>query len=104
MSERDHYRPGPAAIAEVRAEEGDCWTLILVRELRHRPARVWEALTEPAEIQEWAPFDADRSLATVGPVKLSTVGIQSTQIDETTVTRAEPPKLLQYTWGGNAIR
>jgi hypothetical protein len=35
---------------------------------------VWAALTDPAQLVEWAPFDADRRLAATGPVKLSTVG------------------------------
>ena len=39
---------------------------MLVRELRHPPAKVWRALTEPEQLREWAPFDADRSLGTVG--------------------------------------
>ena len=73
MSNREKYAPGPAAGAEVR-KDGEKWTLVLVRELRHPPAKVWQALTDPAHLSEWAPFDADRNLAAVGPVKLSTVG------------------------------
>src|ERR1700693_3371474 len=65
--------PGPAAGAEVRGD-GERGTLILVRELRHPPAKVWQALTDPTQLREWAPFDADRSLASVGSVSLSTVG------------------------------
>ena len=42
------------------------WTLVLVRELRHPPEKVWRALTDPVHLREWAPFDADRSLATAG--------------------------------------
>ncbi len=37
---------GPASGAEVR-KDGENWTLILVRELRHSPKKVWAALTEP---------------------------------------------------------
>src|SRR5215470_15260797 len=95
MSSRENYAPGPAAGAEVR-KDGDDWTLILVRELRHPPAKVWQALTEPAQLREWAPFDVDRSLAAVGAAKLSTVGTPTPQISETTVTRADAPKLLEY--------
>ena len=65
MSNRDTYAPGPASGAEVR-KEGDKWTLVLVRDLRHPPARVWQALTDPAHLREWAPFDADRTLDTRG--------------------------------------
>jgi uncharacterized protein YndB with AHSA1/START domain len=103
MSNRDEYMPGPAADAEVR-KDGEKWTLILVRELRHPPEKVWKALTDPASLREWAPFDTDRSLASVGPVKLSTVGTPTPHISETQVTRAEAPNLLEYRWGDNDLR
>jgi uncharacterized protein YndB with AHSA1/START domain len=103
MSSRDGYRPGRAADAEVH-KEGKRWTLVLVRELHHSPATVWQALTDPVQLREWAPFDAYRSLAAVGPVALSTVGTPTPQIDETRVTRADAPRLLEYQWGGNEIR
>jgi uncharacterized protein YndB with AHSA1/START domain len=103
MSKRDTYQPGPAAGAEVH-KEGDNWTLVLVRELRHPPTKVWQALTEPEHLREWAPFDADRSLASTGTVKLSTVGAPAPQVSETVVRHAEPPKLLQYSWGDNDLR
>jgi len=103
MSNRNAYRPGPAAGAEVQ-KDGDRWTLVLVRELRHSPERVWHALTDPASLREWAPFDADRSLASVGPVKLSTVGTPTPQVSETQITRADAPNVLEYRWGENDLR
>jgi uncharacterized protein YndB with AHSA1/START domain len=103
MSSREEYSPGPAAGAEVR-KDGDKWTLVLVRELRHPPEEVWQALTEPGHLREWAPFDADRNLGSVGPVKLSTVGTPTPQVSETSVKRAEAPRLLEYNWGGQDIR
>jgi uncharacterized protein YndB with AHSA1/START domain len=103
VSNRDEYAPGAAAGAEIR-KDGDEWTLILVRELRHAPAKVWQALTDPEQLREWAPFDADRSLAAVGPVKLTTVGAPTPHVDETTVKRADAPRLLEYSWGGNEMR
>ena len=95
------YVPGAAAGAKVQ-KDGDKWTLVLVRELRHPPAAVWEALTDPAQLAEWAPFDADRNLGAVGPAKLSAFG--TPQVAETTVKRAEPPRLLEYTWGEGDLR
>src|SRR5215831_349126 len=74
MIARDQYTPGPARGAEVR-KNGEKWTLILVRDLRHSPDIVWQALTDPAQLREWAPFDADGSLSVPGAtVKLTTVG------------------------------
>src|SRR5947209_15570889 len=101
MADREQYTPGPASGAQVR-KDGETWTLTLVRELRHSPEKVWQALTDPAHLSEWAPFDADRNLAAVGPVKLSTVG--TPQVSETTVKRAEAPRLLEYSWGGSDLR
>ena len=103
MSSRDSYRPGPASGAEVR-KGAQSWTLIVVRELRHPPTKVWQALTEPAQLREWAPFDADRNLASVGPVSLSTVGTPKPVISETRITRAEAPRMLEYRWGENDLR
>jgi uncharacterized protein YndB with AHSA1/START domain len=103
MSGRESYQPGPAAGVRVE-KEGERWTLVLVRDLRHPPALVWQALTDPAQLSEWAPFDADRALGGVGPVKLTTVGAPTPQVSETTVTRAEAPRLLEYSWGGNDLR
>src|SRR5258708_11968347 len=106
MTDREQYTPGPASGAQVR-KDGEKWTLILVRELRHSPEKVWQALTEPAHLREWAPFEADGSLGTVGTtVKLTTVGAPSPHVTETTVRRADAPKVLEYNWGGdgNEIR
>ena len=98
------YSPGPADAARVE-KDGERWTLVLVRELRHSPQTVWEALTDPAQLREWAPFDADRSLGTAGTTaKLSTVGAPSPHVTETTVTRADAPRALEYTWGGFDMR
>jgi hypothetical protein len=94
MTDRDQYTPGPASGAEVR-KDGEKWTLILVRELRHAPEKVWQAITDPAHIREWAPFEADGSLATAGAtVNLTWLGTGRPQV--TTVTRAEPPEVLEY--------
>ncbi|MCP3097884.1 SRPBCC family protein [Myxococcus sp. K15C18031901] len=100
---RERYAPGAAKGARVQ-KEGEKWTLVLVRDLRHPPALVWEALTEPEHLSEWAPFDASRSLAFVGPVALSTLGAPTPQVTETTVKRAEAPKLLEFSWGGGDLR
>jgi uncharacterized protein YndB with AHSA1/START domain len=94
VTDREQYIPGPATGAQVR-KEGEKWTLILVRELRHSPERVWQALTDPAHLREWAPFEADGSLGAVGStVKLAWMGAP-TPI-ETRVARADAPKVLEY--------
>ena len=93
MTNREQYTPGPARGADVR-KDGEKWTLILVREMRHSPEIVWEALTDPAHLREWAPFVVDGSLGTVGTVNLTWVGTPKPL--ETRVTRADAPKWLEY--------
>ena len=98
MTDRKQYTPGPASGAQVQKARGqndqDKWTLILVRELRHSPEKVWLALTDPAHLREWAPFDVDASLGTVGTVKLTWVGAPAPI--ETKVSRADAPRMLEY--------
>ena len=104
MSAHAQYTPGPASGAQVR-KEGEKWTLILTRELRHSPEKVWQALTDPEHLREWAPFDADGSLGAAGArVKLTTVGAPAPRVTETIVKRADAPKALEYTWGDFDIR
>ena len=91
---REDYTPGPASGARVE-KEGDKWTLILVRQLRHSPEKVWQALTDPAQLREWAPFVVDGNLGTVGAtVQLTWVGNPKPQ--EAKVTRADDPEVLEY--------
>ena len=104
MTDREQYMAGPAHGAEVVRKDGETWTLILVRELRHSPEKVWQALTDPAHLSEWAPFDASANLGSTGAnVKLTMAG-PNPQSFETIVKRADAPKVLEYTWGGNDIR
>ncbi|MFY9978565.1 MAG: SRPBCC family protein, partial [Candidatus Sulfotelmatobacter sp.] len=105
MSDCGGYTPGPANLARIqkdraqngRGQEEEKWTLVLVRELRHSPEKVWQALTDPAQLREWAPFEADGNLGTAGAtVKLATVGAPAPRVTETTVKRADAPKALEY--------
>ena len=111
MTDREQYAPGPASGARIQKDRGqngnneEKWTLILVRELRHSPEKVWQALTDPAHLREWAPFDADGNLGTVGAtVKLTTVAAPAPHVTETRVTRADAPKMLEYNWGDHDMR
>jgi uncharacterized protein YndB with AHSA1/START domain len=108
MTDLEQYVPRPASGAQVRKDRGqndndkDKWTLILVRELRHSPEKVWQALTDPAHLREWAPFDVDGSLGTVGTVNLTWVGTPTPL--ETRVTRADAPRVLEYRSSGTDTR
>jgi uncharacterized protein YndB with AHSA1/START domain len=104
MTDGEQYTPGPAKGAQVR-KDGDKWTLILIRELCHSPQKVWQAITDPAHLREWAPFNADGNLGTVGTtVKLTAVGAPMPHVTETIVTRADAPNVLEYNWGDHDVR
>ncbi len=97
MTNIEQYTPGPASRAQVKKDgpQKDMWTLILVRELRHSPEKVWQALTDPAQLLEWAPFVVDGNLGTVGAtVNLTWVGTPTPLA--TKVTRADAPEVLEY--------
>jgi len=104
MNQSEPYTPGAAFGADIQ-KHGETWTLVLIRDLPHPPAKVWKALTDPEHLREWAPFDSDRNLGTAGTVaKLTTVGAPKPLVTETQVKRADADNVLEYNWGGQDIR
>ncbi|MFG1610798.1 SRPBCC domain-containing protein [Actinoplanes sp. NPDC049265] len=82
----------------------DGWTLIMVRELRHRPERVWTALVDPVEIDQWAPFAASAPLDATGETTLTMID-GDTKVDLPAFIRvADEPRLLEYSWGLDLLR
>ncbi len=104
---RSEFRPSPLGDATVR-DDGERATLVFVRELRHAPDVVWAALTDPAQVHHWAPFDPDRDLSQPGPATLAMAGGPNDEGSgeplPSTVRRAERPTLLEYTWGEDVLR
>jgi uncharacterized protein YndB with AHSA1/START domain len=96
------FDPGPLAEVE-RHGHGDKWTLVFVYELHHPPAEVWKALTEPPHLAEWAPFVANRYLGSVGEATLTMIDGDTKEDMPAMVLRAEPPTLLEYTWGDDLL-
>jgi uncharacterized protein YndB with AHSA1/START domain len=99
----DTYHPGPLAQAGYEAAEGG-WTLVFTRDLRHPPGKVWAALTEPGQLAAWAPYTADRDLARPGAVTLRMFDDDRTEDMASEVVRAEPPVLLEHTFGPDLLR
>jgi uncharacterized protein YndB with AHSA1/START domain len=100
---RTTFEPSGLADVDCRAS-ADQWTLVFVRSLRHSPDRVWAALTEPAQLNEWAPYTAGRDLGSPGEATLTMIDGDVAEDLTATVTRAEPPALLEYTWGTDLLR
>src|SRR3954469_9813660 len=102
--DRATFQPSPLADTQVRGGEDGGWTLVFVRDLRHPRDKVWAALTDPARLGEWAPYTADRDLGSPGPATLTMIDGEVAEDLHATVTRADPPELLEYDWGGDPLR
>lgn len=100
---RTTFEPGPLSRVECHATDGG-WTLVFVRDLRHPPEKVWRALTEPAQLGEWAPYTADRDLGSLGDATLTMIDGEVREDLPASVRRAERPTLLEYTWGDGVVR
>jgi uncharacterized protein YndB with AHSA1/START domain len=97
------FTPSPAQpIATER--DGDRWTLVFVRELRHSPEVVWAALTDPAQLREWSPFRPDRALDTRGDATFTMVDGDDEEDTEASIQVADAPRVLQYDWAGDLLR
>jgi len=101
--DRNSYVPSAIGDVEV-ASDGDRWALVFVKDLRHPPERVWSALTDPAELDQWAPFRANRGLGSTGEATLTMVDGATEVPLAAIVTLAEEPALLEYTWGDDTLR
>jgi uncharacterized protein YndB with AHSA1/START domain len=95
----------PLADVDARpAAQGDGWTLVFTRDLRHPPTKVWAALTDPAKVGQWAPYAADRDLGRPGDATLTMIDGDVAQALPTTVRIAEEPSLLEYAFGTDLLR
>lgn len=98
------FDPGPLGDATATPADGKRWTLVFVRELRHPPEKVWAALTDPDQLDRWAPFRSDRNLGDLGTATLMMIDGDNAEPLQATVHRAEPPNLLEYNWGPDLLR
>ncbi|MEU8817131.1 SRPBCC domain-containing protein [Actinoplanes sp. NPDC048796] len=90
--------------AELVAAAGERWTLVFVREFRQAPAVVWAALTEPEQLDRWAPFVPVRHLGSLGETTLTMVDGAVREPVPAVVLRAEAPVVLEYSWGADLLR
>jgi uncharacterized protein YndB with AHSA1/START domain len=103
MTVEPGFEPTPLAPVE-RESDGQRWTLVFVRDFRHPREKVWSALTDPANLDAWSPFRADRNLAGTGPATLTMVDGEQEVASDATVLRSQPPALLEYTWDADVLR
>jgi len=98
------YEPGPLAETNVEEAGGGRWTLIFLRDFPHPVAKVWQALTSPDELVEWAPYTADRDLGVTGAAVLTMIDGGNRVDIPIDVTAVDPPRILEYTWDSDLLR
>jgi len=108
--------------------EGSRHTLRFVRRLAHAPEQVWRALTENGELAHWFPAaiegertagaalrfvffapgetgDTGSSSATGGrSADVEAAGRAASPIVEGDMRVYDPPRTLEFTWGGEVLR
>ncbi|WP_163506173.1 SRPBCC domain-containing protein [Fodinicola acaciae] len=77
--------------------------LRIERRLTHPPAKVWRAVTEPAELKHW--FPATPSFELVPHAKM-TFRFSEDEAEPSVgeVLEVEPPRLFAFSWGGELFR
>jgi uncharacterized protein YndB with AHSA1/START domain len=74
--------------------------LRMERRLSHPPAKVWRALTEPAELSHWYPFTATGIDLRVGGTIQFDLGsnphLDATSTMEATITELDPPRVFAF--------
>ncbi|WP_344945680.1 SRPBCC family protein, partial [Actinomadura miaoliensis] len=103
VMENDAFQSSPLAKVECRATD-DGWTLVFVRDLSHPPEKVWRALTDPAQLRQWAPYTADRDLGSPGGIVLTMIDEEGAEELASMVIHAERPTLLEYSMGTDLLR
>lgn len=76
--------------------------LRMERRLAHRPEKVWRAITEPAHLSAWYPFQVVQLEPQVGG-KIVVDGGDGTTLDGT-VTEFDPPRRFAFTEDGGAVQ
>ena len=78
-------------------------TLHFERRLRHPVEKVWRALTVADELRHWFPAAIEGERALGAPLRFVFDG-DAAPPTEGEVTAFEPPKLFEFTWGGELLR
>jgi uncharacterized protein YndB with AHSA1/START domain len=72
------------------------------RRLRHRPEKVWRALTEADELSKWFPARVEGKREKGAPLRFRFQGEEPDA--EGRVTEWEPPRVFAYTMGAETHR
>jgi len=99
--------PGVSGIPQDRLGQlerlGKGSRLCFVRELAHPPARVWRALTDPAELSSWFPTSVEGAQRAGAPLVFRHPGGEAPPFEGRMVL-FEPPAVLELDWGPDRLR
>lgn len=80
-------------------------TLRFERRLRHAPAKVWRAVTDPAEMRHWFPTAVETELRPGAPMRF--VFPEEAVVDGTwdgEVLEVDEPKVFMFRWNVDVLR
>jgi uncharacterized protein YndB with AHSA1/START domain len=85
-------------------ERGDgVVTLRYTRQLPHPPAKVWRALTQEPHLAAWFPSTVEGELTAGTRLRFSFRDLTSPPMDGEVIS-CDPPRLLEFDWGGDLLR
>src|SRR6201999_2610073 len=79
-------------------------TLRFERHLRHPPTRVWQAITDPAELREWFPADVIYEPRAGAPMQFDFGGAHGQDVWPGEVLAYEAPRVFAFLWGTDELR
>ena len=82
---------------------GDEVTIRFTRRLRHPIAKVWRALTQAEHLAAWFPTTVEGDLTPGAKLHYNFREMNLPGFDGT-VLAADPPRLLEFTWGDERLR
>lgn len=80
-------------------------TLRFERRLRHSPAKVWRAVTDPAELAAWFPAAVETELRPGAPMRFTFSGDAPVDGDwDGEVLEVDEPKVFMFRWSKDVLR
>ncbi|KAB2344703.1 SRPBCC family protein [Actinomadura rudentiformis] len=80
-------------------------TLRFERRLKHPPAKVWRAVSDPAEMAAWFPAKVEAELRPGAPMRF--IFPEEAVVDGTwdgEVLEVDPPKVFMFRWNSDVLR
>lgn len=90
-------------LATLRTSEGKL-VLRFERMLRHAQAKVWRAVTEPAEMSHWFPATVHAELRAGAAMRFDFDASDAAVYEEGEVLEYDPPKVYAFRWNDSVLR